>query len=70
LFSRANANFSLAISVATSGGAGLLSRFLAVLRGPVDPSLVRIRAVAATDAEKIAISSGFARSLPPGLVPG
>src|SRR5829696_4141524 len=70
LFSRANATFSLAISVATSGGAGLLSRFLAVLRGPVDPSLVRIRAVAATDAEKIAISSGLERSLPPELILG
>src|SRR5215216_4968416 len=70
LFSRANAIFSLAISVATSGGAGLPSRFLAVLRGPVDPSLVRIRAVAATDAEKIAISSGFERSLPPALISG
>src|SRR5215218_7212584 len=70
LFSRANATFSLAISVATSGGAGLLSDFLAVLRGPVDPSLVRIRAVAATDAENIAISSGFKRSLPPGLIVG
>jgi putative membrane protein len=67
LFSRANATFSLAISVATSGGAGLLSQTFAVLRGPVDPSLVRIRAVAATDAEKIAISSGFERSLPPEL---
>src|SRR5215216_6651149 len=70
LFSRANAIFSMAISVATSGGAGLLSQFLAVLRGPVDPSLVRIRAVAATDAEKIAISSGFERSLPPALISG
>ena len=70
LFSRANATFSLAISVATSGGAGLLSQFLAVLRGPVDPSLVRIRAVDATDAEKIAISSGFERSLPPELISG
>jgi len=70
LFSRANAIFSLAISVATSGGAGLPSRFLAVLRGPVDPSLVRMRAVAATDAEKIAISSGFERSLPPALILG
>src|SRR5215207_5043170 len=68
LFSRANATFSLAISVATSGGAGLLSQFLTVLRGPVDPSLVRIRAMDATDAEKIAISSGFERSLPPGLI--
>jgi uncharacterized membrane protein YdbT with pleckstrin-like domain len=67
LFSRANATFSLAISVATSGGAGQLSQFLALLRGPVDPSLVRIRAVAATDAEKIAISSGLERSLPPEL---
>src|SRR5215208_1320567 len=55
VFSRANAIFTMAISVATSGGAGLLSRFLGVLRGPVDPSLVRIRDVAATDAEKIAI---------------
>jgi uncharacterized membrane protein YdbT with pleckstrin-like domain len=70
LFSRANARFSMAISVATSGGAGLLSRSLTVLRGPVDPSLVRIRAVAATDAEKIAISSGFERSLPPALISG
>jgi putative membrane protein len=67
LFSRANATFSLAISVATSGGAGLPSQFLALLRGPVDPSLVRLRAVAATDAENIAISSGFERSLPPEL---
>jgi putative membrane protein len=70
LFSRANATFSLAISVATSGGAGLLSRILASLRGPVDPSLVRIRAVDATDAAKIAISSGFERSLPPELISG
>jgi hypothetical protein len=60
----------MAISVATSGGAGLLSRFLGDLRGPVDPSLVRIRDVAATDAEKIAISSGFERSLPPALISG
>jgi uncharacterized membrane protein YdbT with pleckstrin-like domain len=70
LFSRANATFSLAISVATSGGAGLLSQFLTVLRGPVDPSLVRIRAMDATDARKIAISSGLERSLPPGLILG
>src|SRR5918995_2242882 len=70
LFSRANATFSLAISVATSGGASLLGEILALLRGPVDPSLVRIRAVAATDAEKIAISSGFERSLPPELISG
>jgi hypothetical protein len=68
LFSRANATFSLAISVATSGGSGLLSEILAFLFRPVDPSLVRIRAVAATDAEKIAISSGFERSLPSGLI--
>jgi uncharacterized membrane protein YdbT with pleckstrin-like domain len=67
LFSRANATFSLAISVATSGGAGLLSQILAIFRGPVDPSLVRIRAVDATNAENIAISSGFERSLPPEL---
>ncbi len=64
LFSRANASFSFAISVATSGGAGLLSPILAVFTRPVDPSLVRIRAVAATDAEKIAVASGFERSLP------
>jgi Bacterial PH domain len=70
LFSRANATVSLAISVATSGGAGLLSGILASLRGSVDPSLIRIRAVASTDAEKIAISSGFARSLPPDLISG
>jgi uncharacterized membrane protein YdbT with pleckstrin-like domain len=70
LFSRANATFTLAISVATSGGAGLLSQFLTVLRGPVDPSLVRIRAVDATDARKIAISSGLERSLPPELILG
>jgi uncharacterized membrane protein YdbT with pleckstrin-like domain len=68
LFSRANATFSLAISVATSGGASLLGEILALLRRPVDPSLVRIRAVDATDAEKIAISSGFERSLPPELI--
>jgi uncharacterized membrane protein YdbT with pleckstrin-like domain len=70
VFSRANATLSLAISVATSGGAGLLSEILAVLYRPDDPSLVRIRAVAATDAEKIAISSGFERSLPPELISG
>src|SRR3712207_5946655 len=70
LFSRANATFSLAVSVATSGGAGLLSRILAVLRGPVDPSLVRVRALAATDAKNIAISSGLERSLPQGLISG
>ena len=67
LFSRANATLSLAISVATSGGASLLSDILAFLFRPVEPSLVRIRAVDATDAEKIAISSGFERSLPSGL---
>jgi uncharacterized membrane protein YdbT with pleckstrin-like domain len=70
LISRANATVSLVISVATSGGAGLLSLILAVLQRPVDPSLIRIRAVAATDAEKIAISSGFERSLPPELISG
>ena len=70
LFSRASAPFSLAISVATSGGADLLSQILAVVRRPVDPSLVRIRAVDATDAEKIAISSGFGRSLPPEPIAG
>jgi uncharacterized membrane protein YdbT with pleckstrin-like domain len=64
VFSRANAPFSLAISVATSGGPGLLGQILPLLFRPVDPSLVRIRAVDATDAENIAISSGFARSLP------
>jgi uncharacterized membrane protein YdbT with pleckstrin-like domain len=70
LFSRANATFSLAISVATSGGGGLLSQCLTVLRGPVAPSLVHIRAMDATDARKIAISSGLERSLPPGLILG
>jgi uncharacterized membrane protein YdbT with pleckstrin-like domain len=65
LFSGANAPVSLAIAVATSGGAGLLSRLLAVFLRPVDPSIVRIRAVDAIDAEKIAISSGLERSLPP-----
>ena len=70
LFSRANAPCSLAISVATSGGAGLLGQVLAVLRRPVDPSLVRIRAVDAIDAERIALSSGFERSLPPELIAG
>jgi uncharacterized membrane protein YdbT with pleckstrin-like domain len=70
LFSRVNATFSLAISVATSGGAGLLNPLLAILRRPVDPSLVRIRAVTATDAENIALSSGFQRSLPPELISG
>ncbi len=70
LFSRANATFSLAISVATSGGAGLLSQILAVLQRPVDPSLVRIPALDPTDAENIAISSGFERSLPPELISG
>lgn len=68
VFSRANETFSLAISVATSGGASLLSQILAVLHRPVDPSLVRIRALDATDAEQIAISSGFERSLPPQLI--
>jgi putative membrane protein len=70
LFSRANATFSLAISVATSGGAGLLSQILALLFRPVNPSLVRIRAVDATDAAKIAKSSGFERSLAPELISG
>src|SRR5215207_4032454 len=70
LFSRANATFSLAISVATSGGASLISQILAILNRPVDPSLVRIRALDAADAEKIAISSGFERSLPPELISG
>jgi uncharacterized membrane protein YdbT with pleckstrin-like domain len=70
LFSRANAPCSLAISVATSGGAGLLGQILAVLRRPSDPSLVRIRAVAAPDAANIALASGFAQSLPPALIAG
>jgi putative membrane protein len=70
LFSRANATFSLAISVATSERTGLLSLILALLHRPVDPSLVRIRAVTATDAENIALSSGFERSLPPELISG
>lgn len=70
LLSRANAPVSLAISVATSGGVGLLSQLLGFLVRPADPSLVRLRAVSATDAEKIAISSGFAQSLPPDLTAG
>ena len=70
LLSRANAPVSLAISVATSGGVGLLSQLLGFLVRPADPSLVRLRAVSATDAEKIAISSGFAPSLPPDLIAG
>jgi hypothetical protein len=70
VFSRANANFSLAISVATSGGAGLPSQILPILNRQVDPSLVRLRAVAAMDAKKIAVSSGFERSLPPELLSG
>jgi hypothetical protein len=70
LFSRANATFSLAISVATSGGTSLISQILAILNRPVDPSLVRIRALDAADAEKIAISSGFERSLPLELISG
>jgi uncharacterized membrane protein YdbT with pleckstrin-like domain len=70
LFSRANATFSLAISVASSGGASLISQILAILNRPVDPSLVRIRALDAADAEKIAISSGFERSLPSELISG
>ena len=65
LFSRADAPLSLAISVATSGRAGLPSQILPALVRPADPSLVRLRAVSTTDAEKIATSSGFARSLPP-----
>ena len=43
---------------------------LADLPSPVDPSLVRIRAMAATDAANIAISSGFERSLPAELISG
>lgn len=70
LLSRANAPVSLAISVATSGGVGLLSQLLGFLVRPADPSLVRLRAVSATDAEQIAISSGFAPSLPPDLIAG
>jgi hypothetical protein len=70
VFSRASATFSLVISVATSGGAGLLSQLLALLFRPVNPSLVRIRAVDATDAAKIALSSGLRRSLPPELIAG
>ena len=68
MFSRASAPFTLAVSVATSGGAGLLSWLLAVLGRPVDPALVRTRAVAATDAANIARASRFARSLPPELI--
>ena len=49
---------SLAISVATSGGAGLLGHIRA------NPSLVRIRAVDAGSARAIAIAGGFDRSLP------
>ena len=70
LFSRANATVSLAISVATSEGRAPQPEARTLLRGPVDPSLVRIRAVDATDAEKIAIASGFERSLPPKLILG
>jgi Bacterial PH domain len=65
LFSRADAPLSLAISVATSGRPSLLSQILPALFRPPDPSLVRLRAVSATDAKQIAISSGLARSLPP-----
>jgi hypothetical protein len=69
LFSRGNdAPLSLAISVATSGGAGLLSQIRALLGRPANPSLVRLRAMDATDARSFALSSRFERSLPPDLI--
>ena len=65
LFSSAGAVASLAMAVATSGGASLLSRILAILRRPVDPSLVRLRAVDATNAEAIARALERERLLSP-----
>jgi uncharacterized membrane protein YdbT with pleckstrin-like domain len=64
LVSRSTPVTSMAISVATSGGADFISRILAVFRRPVNPSIVRLRAVDATDARKIASESGYERSLP------
>jgi uncharacterized membrane protein YdbT with pleckstrin-like domain len=68
LFSRPNAVLSMAISVPTSGGAGIVSQILALLHRPVDPSIIRVRAMEASDARRIAMLSGFERSLPPGIV--
>ncbi len=67
LLSRPPASASMAVSVATSGGAGLISRILAALHRPVDPSIVRLRAVGAADAREIALASGTEPALPPAL---
>jgi uncharacterized membrane protein YdbT with pleckstrin-like domain len=66
-FSGPDATVSLAFAVATSGGAGLIGRILAILHRPTSPSIIRIRALAAADARTLAIASGFERSLPPDL---
>jgi putative membrane protein len=62
--SRPDATLSLAISVATSGGAGVLAPLLSIMQQPVDSSLVRLRAIDAGSARAIAISGGFEQSLP------
>ena len=64
---RSPATLSMAVAVATSGGAGMISRILARLGRPVNPSIVRLRAVGAADARKIALATGFDGSLPPAL---
>ncbi len=65
--SRSPSSAAMAVSVATSGGAGLISRILIALHRPVDPSIIRLRAVGAADARKIALASGYEPSLPPAL---
>jgi uncharacterized membrane protein YdbT with pleckstrin-like domain len=67
LLSRRVSTISMAISVATSGGASMVSRILALLRRPANPAIVRIRAMGADDARGVAIASGYERSLPPEL---
>lgn len=67
MLSRSPSSASIAVSVATSGGAGMISRIPAWLQRPVNPSIVRLRAVDAADARAIAVASGYGPALPPAL---
>jgi putative membrane protein len=67
MLSRSPSSASMAVSVATSGGAGMTSRIQAWLHRPVNPSIVRLRTVDAAAARAIAVASGYGPSLPPAL---
>ena len=65
LRSSQNPNLSMTISVSTSAGGGVVHRILALLGRPVNPAIIRIRAMPVADARRFATATGLERSLPP-----